>query len=165
MGLGGLGHMGVKFAHALGAHVTVLSHSESKQADAIGLGADSFIMSSDPEQMRAAKDSFDLILNTVSAELDLNAYLRLLKLDGTLVVLGLPGKPLSINTGSLMDKRRSIASSGIGGMAETQEMLDFCGDHGIVSDIEVITRDRLNEAWDRVVASDVKYRFVIDIKG
>lgn len=165
MGLGGLGHMGVKLAHALGAHVTVLSHSAGKREQALALGADEFIVTSDAEQLRAARYSFDLILNTVSAELDINQYIKLLKWDGTLVILGLPGSPLSVDAGGLMDRRRSLAASGIGGMPETQEMLDFCGEHGIVSDIEQIAPSYINEAWDRVVASDVRYRFVIDVKA
>ena len=164
MGMGGLGHMGLKFAHAFGAHVTVLSHSASKREDALRLGADEFVVMSD-EEFKRLRGSFDLILNTVSADLDINAYVRLLKWDGTLVVLGLPGKPMAIEAGSLMDKRRSLGASMIGGMPETQEMLDFCGQHNIVSEIEKITPSQINEAWDRVVASDVKYRFVIDIKG
>ena len=164
MGMGGLGHMGLKFAHALGAHVTVLSHSASKREDALRLGADEFVVMSE-EEFKRLRGSFDLILNTVSADLDINAYVRLLKWDGTLVVLGLPGKPMAIEAGALMDKRRSLGASMIGGMPETQEMLDFCGQHNIVSEIEKITPSQINEAWDRVVASDVKYRFVIDIKG
>lgn len=165
MGLGGLGHMGVKLAHALGAHVTVLSHSASKRDDALSLGADEFIVSSDEDAMRAVRGSFDLILNTVSADLDINRYLRLLAWNGTLVIMGLPGKPMSVNAGSLLDGRHSLAGSGIGGLRETQEMLDFCGEHDIVSEIERITPDAINEAWDRVVASDVRYRFVIDMKA
>ena len=165
MGLGGLGHMGVKLAHALGAHVTVLSHSASKREDAIALGADEFIVTSDREQLKAARYSFDLILNTVSAEVDINDYLKLLKWNGTLVLLGLPGKPLAVQAGALMDRRRSLSASGIGGMTELQEMLDFCGEHGIVSEIERIAPAYINEAWDRVVASDVRYRFVIDVKA
>lgn len=165
MGLGGLGHMGVKLAHALGAHVTVLSHSEGKREQALALGADDFITTSDVEQLRSGGHSFDLILNTVSAQLDINEYIRLLKWDGTLVILGLPGAPLSVDAGGLMDRRRSLAASGIGGMTETQEMLDFCGEHGIVSEIERIAPSYINQSWDRVVASDVRYRFVIDIKA
>lgn len=165
MGLGGLGHMGVKLAHALGAHVTVLSHSESKRADALALGADAFIVSSDAGAMKSARSSFDLILNTVSAELDINAYLGLLRWNGTLVGLGLPGKPMSVQAFSLLDNRRSLSGSMIGGMRETQEMLDFCASHGIASEIERITPAQINEAWERVVASDVRYRFVIDIKA
>ena len=165
MGMGGLGHMGVKLAHALGAHVTVLSHSDRKREDALRLGASEFVVTSDEAAMAQLRGSFDLILNTVSADLDVNVYLKLLKWNGTMVALGLPGKPMQVQAGSLMDKRRSLSASGIGGLTETQEMLDFCGEHGIVSEIERITPSQINEAWDRVVASDVKYRFVIDIKA
>lgn len=165
MGMGGLGHMGIKLAHALGAHVTVLSHSASKRDDALRLGADEFVVTSDPEALKPLRGSFNLILNTVSADVDINVYLKLLAWNGTLVLLGLPGKPVEVQAGSLMDKRRSLAASGIGGLKETQEMLDFCGQHNIVSDIELITPSQINQAWDRVVASDVKYRFVIDIKA
>ncbi len=165
MGLGGLGHMGVKLAHALGAYVTVLSHSVGKREQALALGADEFIVTSDPAQMQVARNSFDLILNTVSAQVDINDYIGLLKWNGTLVILGLPGAPLSVNASGLLDRRRSLAGSGIGGMRETQDMLDFCGEHGIVSEIERIQPSYINQAWDRVVASDVRYRFVIDIKA
>lgn len=164
MGMGGLGHMGIKLAHALGAHVSVLSHSESKREDALRLGAHEFVIA-DTATLKSLRGSFDLILNTVSADLEINDYLKLLRWNGTLVVLGLPGKPLVVNAGSLMDKRRALSASGIGGLRETQEMLDFCGQHNIVSDIELITPAGINAAWDRVVASDVKYRFVIDIKA
>jgi uncharacterized zinc-type alcohol dehydrogenase-like protein len=162
MGLGGLGHMGVKFAHALGAEVTVFSHTESKRADAIAMGADHFVVTRDPASLTPLKSSFDLILNTVSAELDINLYIDLIKLDGTLVVIGLPGKPYAVEAGGLLAKRRSLAGSMIGGIPQLQEMLNFCGDKNIVSDIEVIKADYINEAYDRTVASDVKYRFVID---
>lgn len=162
MGLGGLGHMGVKFAHAMGAEVTVFSHSESKRADALAMGADHFVVTKDPEVLTPLKSSFDLILNTVSAELDINLYLDLIKLDGTLVVIGLPGKPYAVEAGGLLAKRRSLAGSMIGGIPQLQEMLDFCGEKNIVSDVEVIKADYINKAYDRTVASDVKYRFVID---
>jgi alcohol dehydrogenase (NADP+) len=162
MGLGGLGHMGVKFAHALGAEVTVFSHSESKRADALAMGADHFVETKDPEVLTPLKSSFDLILNTVSAELDINLYLDLIKLDGTLVVIGLPGKPYAVEAGGLLAKRRSLAGSMIGGIPQLQEMLNFCGEKNIVSDVEVIKADYINKAYDRTVASDVKYRFVID---
>jgi uncharacterized zinc-type alcohol dehydrogenase-like protein len=162
MGLGGLGHMGVKFSHALGAETTVFSHSPSKEADAKRMGADHFIVTKDLKELDKFKQSYDLILNTVSADLDLEPYLQLLKLDGTLVVIGLPGKPYAINAGTLLAQRRSLAGSMIGGMAELQEMLNFCGQHNIVSDVEVIKADYINTAYDRTVASDVKYRFVID---
>jgi uncharacterized zinc-type alcohol dehydrogenase-like protein len=162
MGLGGLGHMGVKFAHALGAETTVFSHSPEKESDAKRMGADHFILTKDAKELDKYKQSYDLILNTVSADLDLEPYLQLLKLDGTLVVIGLPGKPYAVNAGTLLGQRRSLAGSMIGGMAELQEMLNFCGQHNIVSDVEVIKADYINKAYDRTVASDVKYRFVID---
>jgi len=162
MGLGGLGHMGVKFAVAMGAEVTVLSHSPSKQADALAMGAHHFVSTKEPENLKSLNKSFDLILNTVSAELVIGDYLNLLTLDGTLVVIGLPGKPYSVEAGSLLNGRRRIAGSMIGGVPELQEMLDFCGEHSIVSDVEVIKADYINEAYVRTVASDVKYRFVID---
>jgi uncharacterized zinc-type alcohol dehydrogenase-like protein len=162
MGLGGLGHMGVKFAVAMGAEVTVLSHSPSKQADALAMGAHHFVSTKEPENLKPLVKSFDLILNTVSAELVIGDYLNLLTLDGTLVVIGLPGKPYAVEAGSLLNGRRRIAGSMIGGVPELQEMLDFCGEHSIVSDVEVIKADYINEAYVRTVASDVKYRFVID---
>jgi uncharacterized zinc-type alcohol dehydrogenase-like protein len=163
VGLGGLGHMGVKLAHALGAEVTVLSHSLKKQADAKRLGADHFYATSDPETFTKLKSSFDLIVNTVSAELDWNEFLQLLKVDGTMVIVGLPEKQHEIAAFSLTAGRRSLAGSQIGGIAETQEMLDFCGKHNIASDIEVVPIQKVNEAFERVVKSDVRYRFVIDI--
>jgi uncharacterized zinc-type alcohol dehydrogenase-like protein len=162
MGLGGLGHMGVKFAHAMGAEVTVFSHSPEKEADALAMGANHFVMTKDPQSLKSLRKSFDLILNTVSADIDINLYLEMLKLDGTLVVIGLPGKPYAVNVGSLLDGRRRIAGSMIGGIPEMQEMLDFCGAHSIISDVEVINADYVNTAYERTVASDVKYRFVID---
>ena len=162
MGLGGLGHMGVKFAAALGADVTVLSHSPEKAADARAMGAHSFIATNDKSVFKEHAKTFDVILNTVSAEVDIDLYLNLLKLDGTLVVIGLPGKPYALNAGTLLNGRRSIGGSMIGGMPELQEMLNFCGEKNIVSDVEVITADYINEAYERTVASDVKYRFVID---
>jgi len=164
MGLGGLGHMGVKFAHALGAQTTVFSHSPEKEADAKTMGADHFVVTKDIKELDKLKQSFDLILNTVSADLDLEPYLQMLKLDGTLVVIGLPGKPYAINAGTLLGQRRSLSGSMIGGIAELQQMLNFCGEHNIVSDVEVINSDYINTAYDRTVASDVKYRFVIDAK-
>ncbi len=163
MGLGGLGHMGVKFAHALGAEVTVLSHSPSKEADARQLGADHFVVTSDPAQMKLNKRKFDLILNTVSAEHDINDYLSLLTTDGTLVVIGLPGVPFAVNADSLLSGRRSMAGSMIGGISELQEMLKFCGEKNIVSEIELISADYVNTAYERTVKSDVRFRFVIDI--
>ncbi len=162
MGLGGLGHMGVKFAAAMGADVTVLSHSPHKEADARAMGAHHFISTQDLAVFAAHDKEFDVILNTISAELDINQYLSLLKLNGTLVVIGLPGKAYALQVGSLLGARRSIAGSMIGGIAELQEMLDFCGKHNIVSDVEVIKPDYINAAYQRTVASDVKYRFVID---
>jgi alcohol dehydrogenase (NADP+) len=162
MGLGGLGHMGVKFAHALGAHVTVLSHSPSKREDALAMGADEFIAVADPKDLKAYGRTFDLILNTVSAQIDINAYLATLKIDGTLVVIGLPGAPYPVHVGSLLDGRKSLAGSMIGGIAQTQEMIDFSAKHSIVSDVEVISADYVDTAYERTVASDVKYRFVID---
>ena len=162
MGLGGLGHMGVKFAAALGADVTVLSHSPQKEADARAMGAHFFIATNDKEVFTKHAKTFDVILNTVSAELDIDLYLNLLKLDGTLVVIGLPGKPYALNAGTLLNGRRSIGGSMIGGIPELQEMLNFCGEENIVSDVEVIKADYINEAYERTVASDVKYRFVID---
>jgi len=162
MGLGGLGHMGVKFAAALGADVTVLSHSPEKAADARAMGAHSFIATNDKSVFKEHAKKFDVILNTVSAEVDIDLYLNLLKLDGTLVVIGLPGKPYALNAGTLLNGRRSIGGSMIGGMPELQEMLNFCGEKNIVSDVEVIKADYINEAYERTVASDVKYRFVID---
>jgi alcohol dehydrogenase (NADP+) len=162
MGLGGLGHMGVKFAVAMGADVTVLSHSPHKKDDALAMGAHHFVATNDDSVFAAHAKTFDVILNTVSAELDINKYVSLLKLDGTLVVIGLPGKPYAVHVGSLLDGRRSIAGSMIGGIPQLQEMLNFCGEKSIVSDVEVIKADYINEAYERTVASDVKYRFVID---
>jgi uncharacterized zinc-type alcohol dehydrogenase-like protein len=162
IGLGGLGHMGVKFSVALGAHTTVFSHSPSKEADAKAMGAHEFVVTKDVATLEKLSKNYDLILNTVSADLDLTPYLNLLKLDGTLVLIGLPGKPYEISTPSLLAQRRSLAGSMIGGIAQTQEMLNFCGEHNIVSDVEVIEPSYINQAYERTVASDVKYRFVID---
>ena len=162
MGLGGLGHMGVKFAAAMGADVTVLSHSPHKEVDALGMGAHSFIATNDKGEFKKHAKTFDVILNTVSADIDIDLYLNLLKLDGTLVVIGLPGKPYALNAGTLLNGRRSIGGSMIGGIPELQEMLNFCGENNIVSDVEIIKADYINEAYERTVASDVKYRFVID---
>lgn len=162
MGLGGLGHMGVKFAAALGAEVTVFSHSPSKESDARGMGASHFVLTRGDDWNKDIKKSYDLILNTISAEIDLEPYLQLLDTDGTLVVIGLPGKPYAVHAGTLLDGRRSLAGSMIGGMPELQEMMEFCGVHGITSDVEVIPAGYINEAYERTVASDVKYRFVID---
>ena len=162
MGLGGLGHMGVKFAVAMGAEVTVLSHSPLKEKDALAMGAHHFVSTKDEKIFADHAKEFDVILNTISAEIDINLYLNLLKLDGTLVVIGLPGKPYAVHVGSLLNGRRSIGGSMIGGIPELQEMLNFCGEHTIVSDVEVIKADYINEAYTRTIASDVKYRFVID---
>ena len=162
MGLGGLGHMGVKFAAAMGAEVTVFSHSPSKESDAKAMGAHHFFSTKSPDFNKNLIKHFDLILNTVSAELNINDYLQMLNVDGTLVVIGLPGKPYAVEVGSLLPARRSLSGSMIGGIAEMQEMLKFCGEHNIVSDVEVISADYINTAYDRTVASDVKYRFVID---
>ena len=162
VGLGGLGHVAVKLAHAMGAEVTVLSQSLKKQEDGLRLGADAYHATSDPDTFTRLADTFDLIINTVSAQVDLNAYLSLLAVDGTMVNVGAPEKPLSLHVFSLILKRRSYAGSPIGGIAETQEMLDFCAEHGIGAEIEVIPAEKINEAYDRVVASDVRYRFVID---
>ena len=162
IGLGGLGHMGVKFAAAMGAEVTVFSHSAGKEADAKRMGATHFVVTRDPSVFAELSESFDLILNTVSAELDINQYLGLLKLNGTLVVIGLPGKPYEVTAFSLLRLRRSLAGSMIGGLPELQEMLEFCAANNIVSDVEIINADYINTAYERTVASDVKYRFVID---
>ena len=162
VGLGGLGHMAVKIAHAMGAEVTVLSQSLKKQEDGLRLGADHYFATIDPDTFEALAESFDLIINTVSAKIDVNAYLGLLAVNGTLVNVGAPPEPLPVNAFSLIGGRRSFAGSMIGGIAETQEMLDFCAEHGIVSEVEVIRADQVNEAYERVLASDVRYRFVID---
>jgi uncharacterized zinc-type alcohol dehydrogenase-like protein len=162
VGLGGLGHMAVKIAHALGAEVTVLSQSLKKQEDGLRLGADHYFATSDPDTFTGLAGRFDLIVNTVSAELDMDAYLSLLAVDGTMVNVGAPPQPLPIQVFSLIPARRSFAGSTIGSIAETQEMLDFCAEHGLGAEVEVIAADQVNEAWERVLASDVRYRFVID---
>jgi uncharacterized zinc-type alcohol dehydrogenase-like protein len=163
VGLGGLGHMGVKLAHALGAEVTVLSHSLKKQSDGKRLGADHFFATSDPETFTKLANSFDLVINTVSARMDWNQYLNLLKVDGTMVVVGLPEKDVPLAAFSLTARRRSLAGSQIGGIRETQEMLDFCSKNGVACDIEVVPIQKVNEAYERVLKSDVRYRFVIDM--
>jgi len=163
VGLGGLGHMAVKFAHAMGSEVTVLSQSLKKKEDGLKLGASAYYATSDPETFKELAGRFDLIINTVSAQIDMNAYLSLLAVDGTLVNVGAPAEPLPVQVFSLIGKRRSFAGSSIGGIRETQEMLDFCAEHNITPEIEVISADRIDEAWERVMNSDVKYRFVIDI--
>lgn len=165
IGLGGLGHMGVKIAHALGAEVTVLSHSLNKQEDGRRMGADHFFATSDPKTFEKLKGSFDMIINTVSVELDVNSYLNLLRLDGAMVIVGLPEKELSFGASSLTNARRRLAGSVIGGIHETQEMLEFCEKHKIYCDVELTPIQKVNEAYQRVVNSDVKYRFVIDMKS
>jgi alcohol dehydrogenase (NADP+) len=163
VGLGGLGHMAVKLAHAMGAEVSVLSQSLKKMDDGLRLGADHYYATSDAGTFENLAGSFDLIVNTVSAVIDLDAYLSLLAPDGTLVNVGAPADPLPVNAFSLIFGRRSFAGSAIGGIAETQEMLDFCAAHGLGAEIEVIPASQINEAYERVLASDVRYRFVIDI--
>ena len=165
VGLGGLGHMGVKFAHALGAHTVVITTSESKREDALKLGASEVIISKNPDDMAKHAGSFDFILNCVSAPHDINAYLALLARDGTLTMVGLPDQPLALNVAGLILARRSLAGSSIGGIAETQEMLDFCGEHNITSEIELIPIQQINEAYERMLKSDVKYRFCIDMSS
>ncbi|WP_431791857.1 NAD(P)-dependent alcohol dehydrogenase [Microbacterium paraoxydans] len=162
VGLGGLGHMGVQIAHALGAEVTVLSQTLAKQDDGLRLGADRYFATGDRDTFRDLRGSFDVILNTVSAVIDLRSYLGLLDVDGTIVCVGAPAEALALNAGSLIAGRRSIAGSNIGGIRETQEMLDFCAEHGITAQIEVIPASAINDAYERVLASDVRYRFVID---
>lgn len=163
VGIGGLGHMGVKLAKALGAHVVVITTSPSKVKDAKRLGADEVILSTDKAQMKANANTLHLILDCVSAQHDINAYLRLLKTDGTVALVGAPEHPLPVAAFSLIPGRKSFAGSTIGGIAETQEMLDFCGQHNITSDIELINIQQINEAYERLLKSDVKYRFVIDM--
>jgi alcohol dehydrogenase (NADP+) len=163
VGIGGLGHMGVKIAKALGAHVVVLTTTEAKREAALRLGADEVVLSTDPAQMKAHTGSLHFILDTVSAQHDINAYLRLLRVDGTLCLVGAPLDPLPVVSFSLIMGRKSFAGSLIGGIAETQEMLDFCAAHGIVADIELIGAHQVNEAYERLLKSDVRYRFVIDM--
>jgi uncharacterized zinc-type alcohol dehydrogenase-like protein len=163
IGLGGLGHMGVKLAHALGAHVVVFTTSPDKTEDALRLGADEVVVSRNADEMQKHAGSFDFILDTVSAKHDINAYLNLLRLDGNITLVGAPEKPLEVAAFSLIMGRRSLSGSMIGGIAETQEMLDFCGEHNITADVEVISIQKVNEAYDRLLKSDVKYRFVIDM--
>jgi alcohol dehydrogenase (NADP+) len=165
MGLGGLGHMGLKFGHAFGAHVVQFTTSQSKVADAKKLGADEVVISTDAAQMAQHAGTFDFILDTISAPHDVAGYLTLLKRDGVLCMVGAPDEPLSVPVFSLLGRRASLAGSGIGGIAETQEMLDFCAEHGIVSDIEMIPIQKINEAYARMLRNEVKYRFVIDIQS
>lgn len=162
IGLGGLGHMGVKIAHALGAEVTVLSQSLRKKDDGLKLGAEHYYATSDPKTFEELAGSFDLIISTVSAPLDFGAYLSLLKTGGALVNVGAPEEPVALNLFSLIGGNKTLAGSMIGGIAETQEMLDFCAEHGLGAEIELIGADRINEAYERVLSSDVRYRFVID---
>ncbi|MCW7945759.1 alcohol dehydrogenase [Streptomyces hygroscopicus] len=162
VGLGGLGHMGVKIAHAMGAEVTVLSQSLRKQEDGLKLGADHYHATSDPKTFEELRGTFDLIVSTVSAPLDFGAFLSLLKTDGALVNVGAPEEPISLNLFSVIGGRKTLAGSGIGGIGETQEMLDFCARHGIGAEIELISASEINEAYERVLSSDVRYRFVID---
>lgn len=163
VGLGGLGHMGVKIAHAFGAEVTVLSHSARKQAEARRMGADHFYASSDAATFARLNGYFDLVINTVSAEIDWNQYLSLVKVDGAMVVVGVPEHQVPIAAFSLIAKRRNLSGSMIGGIGETQEMLDFCAKHGVVPDIEITPIQKINEAYERILRSDVRYRFVIDM--
>ncbi|MCX5131222.1 NAD(P)-dependent alcohol dehydrogenase [Streptomyces sp. NPDC060011] len=162
LGMGGLGHMGVKIAHALGAEVTVLSQSLRKKDDGLKLGADHYYATSDPKTFEELRGTFDVILSTVSAPLDLDAYLSLLRTDGAFVNVGAPEEPVRLNLFSVIGGRKTLAGSGIGGIQETQEMLDFCAEHGFGAEIELIAASEINEAYERVLASDVRYRFVID---
>ena len=163
VGIGGLGHMGVKFAHALGAHTVVFTTSPSKVEDALRLGADEVVLSNNSAEMQKHAGSFDFILDTVSADHDINAYIQLLTHDGNITLVGAPEKPLALSSFALIFGRRSVSGSLIGGIAETQEMLDFCGTHNITSDVEVIAIQQINEAYERLLKSDVKYRFSIDM--
>lgn len=165
LGLGGLGHMAVKFAASFGAEVTMLSSSPSKQADAEKLGAHHFILTSDADAMKKATKSFDVILNTVSANHEYSTYLNLLKTNGTMIIVGIPEVPSSLPANVLVMQRRSIMGSLIGGIKETQEMLDYCAEHNITSEVEVIDMQYINEAYERMLKSDVKYRFVIDLES
>jgi alcohol dehydrogenase (NADP+) len=163
IGLGGLGHMGVKIAHALGAHVVVFTTSPYKKDDALGLGADEVVVSRDANEMQKHRGSIDFILDAVSADHDINAYLNLLALEGNLTIVGAPPKPLGVYAFSLIFGNRSFSGSNIGGIPQTQEMLDFCGAHNITADVEVIPIQKVNEAYERLLRSDVKYRFSIDM--
>lgn len=163
VGLGGLGHMGVKFSHAFGAHTAVFSTSPEKAEDARRLGADEVILSKNADEMQKHAGTFDLILNTVAASIDLGPYLNLLAPDSTMIMVGAPNDPIPVNVFNLLMGRRNLAGSLIGGIAETQEMLDFCGEHGITSDVEVIAIQEINEAYERMLKGDVKYRFSIDM--
>lgn len=163
VGLGGLGHMAVKLANAMGATVTVVSRSLNKKADAEAMGAKDYLATSDPSAVEKSQNRFDLIINTVSSAADMNSYLGMLKRDGVMVLVGAPGENLPVHPFSLIPKRKSLSGSTIGGMRETQEMLDFCGKHNLTADIETIPIQTINEAYERLLKSDVRYRFVIDI--
>ena len=163
VGIGGLGHMGVKFAHALGAHTVVFTTSPNKKDNAVKLGADEVVISTDPEQMAQHAGTFDFILDCVAAKHDINAYIALLKRDGNLTIVGAPPEPMEVAGFGLLFGRRSLSGSAIGGIKETQEMLDFCGEHNITADVEVIGVDKINEAYERMSRSDIKYRFSIDM--
>jgi uncharacterized zinc-type alcohol dehydrogenase-like protein len=163
VGLGGLGHMAVKFAHALGAHVVVFTTSPGKKEDALRLGADEVVVSRNANEMKKHERSFDFILDAVSADHDINAYINLLGVDGNLTLVGAPAKPVAVSAFSLIMGRRSFSGSAIGGIPETQEMLDFCGKHNITAEVEVIPIQKVNEAYERLLKSDVKYRFSIDM--
>jgi uncharacterized zinc-type alcohol dehydrogenase-like protein len=163
VGLGGLGHMAVKFAHALGAHTVVFTSTPSKKEDALRLGADEVVLSRGGNEMQKHAGSFDFILDAVAAPHDINVYINLLRRDGNITMVGAPDKPLPVNVFGLLFRRRSFSGSLIGGIAETQEMLDFCGKHNIIADVEVIPIQRINEAYERLLKSDVKYRFSIDM--
>jgi uncharacterized zinc-type alcohol dehydrogenase-like protein len=163
VGLGGLGHMAVKFAHAFGAHVVVFTTSPNKKEDALRLGADEVVISRNADEMQKHAGSFDFIIDAVSGDHDINAYINLLGRDGNLTMVGAPSEPLRVPAFSLIMRRRSLAGSAIGGIAETQEMLDFCGKHNVTADVEVIPIQKVNEAYERLLKSDVKYRFSIDM--
>jgi len=163
VGLGGLGHMGVKLAHGFGAHVVVFTTSPKKKDDALSLGADEVVVSKNADEMQKQAGSFDFILDTVAADHDINAYLELLRRDGNLTLVGAPPKPLAVAAFALILGRRSLSGSSIGGIAETQEMLDFCGKHDITADVEIIPIQKINEAYERLLSSNVKYRFSIDM--
>ncbi len=165
VGLGGLGHMGVKLAVSMGADVTVFSTSPSKEEDAKKLGAHNFVVTKDPENMKSLAGKFDFILDCVSADHDLNMYLNLLKLDGAMVIVGVPEKPAEVHAFSLIGNNRTLAGSMIGGIKETQEMLDYCAENNITSDIEIIPIQEIEDAYERTVKGDVRYRFVIDMKS
>ena len=165
IGMGGLGHLAVQYAHAMGAHVTVVSQTRSKEEDGRGFGASDYRAISEEGTLQALRGTFDLIINTVSADIDVDAFLKTLKLDGTMVFLGLPERPQTFSVFSLTSQRRSLTGSNIGGIKETQEMLDFSAEHGITAQVEVINADQVDEAYERVVRSDVRYRFVIDISS